>query len=489
MHTRTPQWLLSSTCLAALLLTVDTGTAQTANQPVLRPGVVLPPGSVVLGPAPGGPAIVDPASGQPQAGRAHTNVKLFVPRGGYPQVNPYRVPPPYVGPPSPGMLNETPLSIACDYGLVPRTLGCNPNFMTTADIPTGGSKAIAIVDAGSNATIVADLNVFRGQFHLSPANFTIINPVSPYTTCTSGTAPPSAGWELEINLDVEYAFAMAPSAHIYLVQAATNTFGDLLNAVAVATKCVQAAGGGQVSMSWGGNEFSGETSYDSYFMGTNVTYLAAAGDYSGVSWPSTSPYVIAVGGTVIARDQQNGNFTGEMPWYNQDFYADFNEALGTGGGFSAYEARPSYQNNIVSAVGAARGVPDVAANAAVASGVWVYSTIGCGGWCIVGGTSEATPVFAGILNHYSFFPSSSLNALTMIYTLAASGSPIVPGLTLTPKNTGVCGRPGSPGYPFSIGPGFDPQHSKAIYGFTWTFCSGWGTPADAGNPDVLQAAQ
>jgi kumamolisin len=296
-----------------------------------------------------------------------------------------------------------------------------------------------------------------------------------------GTAERRLG--TRINLDVEYAFAMAPSARIYLVQAATNTLGDLLNAVAVATACVQAAGGGQVSMSWGSNEFSGETSYDSYFMGTNVTYLAGAGDYSGVSWPSTSPYVIAVGGTVIARDQQNGNFLGEMPWYNQDFYADFNEALGTGGGISAYEARPSYQNNILSLVGAARGVPDVAANAAVASGVWVYSTIGCGGWCIVGGTSVATPVFAGILNHYSFFPSSSLNALTMIYTLAASGSPIVPGLTLTPKNTGVCGLPGSPGYPFSIGPGFDPQHSKATTGLTWTFCSGWGTPADAGNPD------
>ncbi len=85
MYTRTSLWLLSSTFLAALLLTVETGTAQTANQLLLRPGLALPPGGVVLTPGSGGPAIVDPASGQQQAGYAHTNVKLFVPRGGYPQ--------------------------------------------------------------------------------------------------------------------------------------------------------------------------------------------------------------------------------------------------------------------------------------------------------------------------------------------------------------------------------------------------------------------
>jgi hypothetical protein len=220
-----------------------------------------------------------------------------------------------------------------------------------------------------------------------------------------------------------------------------------------------------------------------------VTYLAAAGDDSGVSWPATSPNVIAVGGTVIARNQQSGHFLGEMPWYNQDGIAYYGSGqLGTGGGSSLYEARPTYQNAIASIVGTVRGIPDVAANAAVASGVWVYNSTFCGGWCTVAGTSEATPIVAGILNHYGFFPVSSFAGLTTIYTKAHSGTAIAPGLTLTPKITGVCGLPGSSAYPSSTGPGFDPQNIKATTGLNWTFCSGWGTPADAGTPDVLLAA-
>jgi kumamolisin len=486
MYERPPLWLLSSTCLVALPLTADTVTAQTANQVLLRPGLALPPGSAVLSPGPGGPAIVNPASGQPQAGNAHTNVKLFVPRGGYPQFSPNAI-----GPPHSGTLYETPLSIACDYGLVTQTSGCNPNVVTTH--ATGGSKAIALVDAYNNTTAAADLAKFSSQFGLPAANFTVIYGTgNPATGCVNGPQPPSAtgtGWDLEESLDVQYAFAMAPGAHIYLVEASSSSNTALLNAVAVATACVQAADGGQVSMSWGGSEFSTETSYDTYFNNTNVTYLAAAGDDSGVIWPATSPNVVAVGGTVIARNQQTGTFLGEMPWYNQDGIAYYGSGqLGTGGGSSAYEPVPSYQSGIASIVGKFRGVPDVAANAAVASGVWVYSTTYCRGWCIVGGTSEATPVFAGILNNYSVFPSSSFNALTAIYTAAASGSPIAPGLTLTGINTGVCGLPGSSAYPSSTGPGFDPQNIQATTGLTWSFCSGWGTPTDAGNPAVLKAA-
>jgi len=126
MYARPSLWLLSSTCLAALLLTVDTGTAQTPSQVLLRPGLALPAGSVVLSSGSGGPAIVDPPSGQPQAGNAHTDVKLSIPAGGYPQFSLNSI-----GPPHSGTLKETPLSIACDYGLVARTSGCNPNLVTT----------------------------------------------------------------------------------------------------------------------------------------------------------------------------------------------------------------------------------------------------------------------------------------------------------------------------------------------------------------------
>jgi subtilase family serine protease len=66
-------------------------------------------------------------------------------------------------------------------------------------------------------------------------------------------------------LDIEWAHAMAPNAKIVLVEAATNSFANLFAAVDVATSKVVANGGrGEVSMSWGGSEFSSEAANDSH---------------------------------------------------------------------------------------------------------------------------------------------------------------------------------------------------------------------------------
>jgi subtilase family serine protease len=126
-----------------------------------------------------------------------------------------------------------------------------------------------------------------------------------------------------------------------------------------------------------------------------VTYLASTGDAPGVSFPSTSAYVVAVGGTAIRRNRVTGNFGEEVVW--QD----------AGAGLSAYVARPAYQNGISSTVGASRGVPDIAAIANPSGGVWVYSGLN-GGWVIVGGTSVASPVEAGIMSYqgYKICPGS-----------------------------------------------------------------------------------
>jgi kumamolisin len=100
----------------------------------------------------------------------------------------------------------------------------------------------------------------------------------------SGSQPAAdTGWALESSLDIEWAHAMSPAAKIYLVEAASNSYSDLLTAVDKASTLVAAAGGGVVSMSWGGSEFSGQTSYDTHFQKANVTYLASTGDAPGVS--------------------------------------------------------------------------------------------------------------------------------------------------------------------------------------------------------------
>jgi kumamolisin len=121
--------------------------------------------------------------------------------------------------------------------------------------PSGGARAIAIVDAYHYPTAMHDLQVFSAQFGLpapTSTNFQVIY--------ASGRQPQvNAQWNVEAALDIEWAHAMAPNAKIYLVEAASSTYADLLNAVLVANSLLQSTSGGEVSMSWEGNEFSSET--------------------------------------------------------------------------------------------------------------------------------------------------------------------------------------------------------------------------------------
>lgn len=145
------------------------------------------------------------------------------------------------------------------------------------------------------------------------------------------------------------AHAMAPHALLYLVEAQSNSNADLLGAVKCANTLLTAAGGGELSMSWGGGEFSGDTSYDSYFSTPNVVYFASSGDSPGVIWPSTSAKVVSVGGTSISRALPNLNF---------EHYSTWSEG---GGGVSTYVSRPTCQNSISAIVGTWRGIPDISA--------------------------------------------------------------------------------------------------------------------------------
>src|SRR5262249_4856947 len=229
----------------------------------------------------------------------------------------------------PSLYYETPASLACVYGLTsvsPAQIGCNPNDPTLLN-PSGGAKAIAIVDAFDYPTAMSDLQIFSAQFGLpapTSANFQAVY--------ASGTQPiADVGWGLEAALDIQWAHAMAPKATIYLVEAASNSFADLLSAVNVASNLVAAAGGGEVSMRWGGSEFAFQRLYDGYFTKSGVVYVAAAGDSAGVIWPSTSPNVVSAGGATNSRDA-NGNLQAQLAWSS------------TGGGPSKYESRPSYQS-------------------------------------------------------------------------------------------------------------------------------------------------
>ncbi len=160
----------------------------------------------------------------------------------------------------------------------------------------GTGQTIAIVDAYDDPNIASDLKVFDQAFGLAaPPSF-----VKAPLANASGTVPKSNPvWAGEISLDVEWAHAIAPKAKILLVEAATSSWTDLINAVDYARK---QSGVSVVSMSWGGPEFPGETAYDATFTTPvghpGVAFVASSGDGGAgrsirprrrTCWPSAGP--------------------------------------------------------------------------------------------------------------------------------------------------------------------------------------------------------
>ncbi|MGB8013443.1 MAG: S8 family serine peptidase [Terriglobales bacterium] len=328
-----------------------------------------------------GHRIIIPESNIPQPGRHHTNY-FFVDSDQ-----------PNAGSPPSGV--ETPGSLACVYQLVTGPTGC-PVATSTA-VPTGGWGAIAIVDAGDYPTAAADLAVFSSYYGIPAADFTV--------TWPGKTKPPVySDWEVEEALDIEWAHAMAPQAKLYLVESVQVNTDPTWAAVKLAAKLVAEAGGGVVSMSWGDPEVKNEKNWDKYFTTPGVVYFAAAGDSGiGVSiYPGASPNVVAVGGTYFERNQK-GDFVNEIYYTNAG-----------GGDISPYEPIPSYQSGIASIVGTHRGYPDVASDFCCAP---IYLE---GGWYSIGGTSWASPTFAGIVNAAGHKQQSSVDELTWIYSELAN---------------------------------------------------------------------
>lgn len=246
----------------------------------------------------------------------------------------------------------------------------------------GSGQTIAIVDAYGDSKIASDLSAFDTQYGLPAPSLQIVNQ-------NGGTKLPgnNSGWALETSLDVEWAHAMAPAANLLLVEASTSSLGNLLTAVSYASKHSDV-----VSMSWGASEFSGETSYDSYFTAPGVTFIAASGDNgAGAIWPAVSPNVLGVGGTslTVAGSNPTYSYGGETGW------------SGSGGGVSLYESQPTYQNGFAGNYSSTqRTSPDVSYNADPNTGVAVYDSISYSnqsGWFQVGGTSAAAPQWAALV--------------------------------------------------------------------------------------------
>ena len=255
-----------------------------------------------------------------------------------------------------------------------------------------GAGTIAIISAFKHPNIESDLKAFSAQFMLPSC--TVANKCLEIHAMSS-SAKVDTGWSLETALDSQWAHAVAPKAKILVVEAVSDSGTNLINAINYARSRKDVV---SISMSWGGDEFGGETALDKYFASSTIPFFASSGDEgSGASWPAVSPYVIAVGGTSL-KTNVAGNFLSEKAW------------PGSGGGISAYEPEPAYQSDYdIPRTNKKRAIPDVSYAADPSYGFSVYhapdtsSTVRAlvnqmfgKNWYVVGGTSAGAPQWAAI---------------------------------------------------------------------------------------------
>jgi subtilase family serine protease len=324
---------------------------------------------------------------------------------------------------------------------------------------TGQGTTIVIVDSFGSPTIRNDLNVFDQAFGLpAPPKFTIIHPAGPVPAYDPNNSD-MVGWAGETTLDVEYAHTIAPGASILLVEtpvSETEGVHGFPQIVTAEEYVLNHHLGDVISQSFSATEetFPNPAAVQAlrgaYQLAQrdHVTVLTASGDSGAAdvkldqttyylhpvtSWPDSDPLVTGVGGTQLHVTAQ-GKPAAPTVWndtYNKaaNEFADGNAGpnpLAGGGGLSVLFARPGYQDGVRHVVGGQRGVPDISMSAACDGAVDTYETYrgAPAGWTPTCGTSEATPLFAGIValaDQVAGHPLGLINPA--LYRLAAEGAP------------------------------------------------------------------
>ncbi len=341
---------------------------------------------------------------------------------------------------------------------------------------TGTGATIVIVDPYGSPTIVSDLRTFDSTESIpDPPSLRIIRPAGRVPAFNPDNAG-MQGWASETTLDVEYAHTIAPGAKILLVETpgGGNATDVSMSQVVTAEKYVIAHRlGNVISQSFVASEqsigYAGIRSLRSAYLDAyhhHVTVLSGSGDtgaagfkangttyytYAVTGWPASDPLVTAVGGTRLDLDATGNRNAADAVW-NDTYSSTANQLvngdngpdpLAGGGGRSVIFGRPSYQHAVSSVVGNHRGVPDISMSAACTGAVNTYQSFGgqAAGWYALCGTSEATPLFAGIVALADQVAGRSLGLINpALYKLAAQHARgIVP---VTSGNNSVSFRQG-----------------------------------------------
>jgi subtilase family serine protease len=333
-----------------------------------------------------------------------------------------------------------------------------------------------------------DMSRFDSLFGLPGARLKVV------TSIATSASPWLANGE-EV-LDVENVHAVAADAAITIVLVKPTSLNNPANAIAAATAAIRVGStqGGVISISaagqTGGEHCDTPTEVDrlnsalEVAAARHVTVIAASGDIGAVgepcavikgltggafppvkevNLPAADPLVLATGGTSLDASHATGTYISETAW-GLPFGSPGTQFQASGGGFSRRFARPTYQNG-VPGIAAARGVPDVSADASPHTGMALVISDGASHYTIrnSGGTSASAPLWAGLIALADQYAGRSLGFVNAsIYrigrspayheafhdTTSGDNAPAFPGHTIN----GYTARPG------------------------WDPVTGWGSP-------------
>jgi len=349
---------------------------------------------------------------------------------------------PQTGPRAAGDTSYTPIAVSKLY-----------DYPTAG---TGSGQTVGLIELGGGFK-TADLTTYFSGLGIKTTPS--VTAVSVDGAMNQPVGDPNSA-DGEVLLDIEVVGAIAPAAKI-VVYFAPNTDQGFLDAITQAIHDTVHKPS-VISISWGGAESTWTaqslTGFDSAFQDAGllgVTVCCASGDdgstdgetdgASHVDFPSSSPHVLACGGTRLVSSKNK--ITSEVVW---------NDGAGqgaSGGGVSDTFPLPSFQAsaNVPVSVNPShfkgRGVPDVAGDADPATG---YQVRVDGRSAVFGGTSAVAPLWAALIaliNQQLGKPVGFLN--TALYTAAAEK-------TLHDITSGNNGA-------YTAGPG-------------WDACTGLGSP-------------
>ena len=330
----------------------------------------------------------------------------------------------------------------------------------------GSGEIIGTIELGSSYRQSDLTKYFSGQGIQVPK-------ISIVSVDGAANPPPSLG-DSQAELDIEVAGTAAPKAEFVAYQA-PNTNQGFVDAITKATND-SAHRLSVLLIDWGAPESTWASQGQAMNQAlqqaaqAGITVVVAAGDNGvtdgakdskpHVDFPASSPWVLAVGGTKLIG--AGNSIASEVVWN------DGNNQGATGGGVSAIFPRPEWQAALSVPRRAdgttGRGIPDVAANASPTTGYKLFVT---GQAAVLGGTSVAAPLWAGLVALLNQGTGRRIGYLNpFLYQHAG------PGGALRPITTGDNSYEGVPGF-----------HAGA----SWSAVTGWGSPDGKKLLEALQA--